>query len=59
MERCEYCRGTVYTDELFTVITQMGRLVKVKFAFCPVCGTDLRMKEETNVETKETRNDRV
>lgn len=51
MARCEYCRGVEYTDEPFTVVTQMGRLVEVTFAFCPVCGTDLRVNEEANAES--------
>lgn len=54
MARCEWCRGAAYTEKQFEVITQMGRHVNVQFNFCPVCGSDLRIKEETNAETEET-----
>ena len=51
MARCEWCRGATYTEKEFEVITQMGRHVHVQFNFCPVCGSDLRIKEEkTNGE---------
>jgi len=40
-KRCEYCRGAKYTDKPFKVITQMGRVVEVKFNYCPNCGAKM------------------
>ena len=39
---CEHCRATSYTENQFTVITQMGREVKTQFNFCPNCGRRLQ-----------------
>ena len=39
---CEYCRTASYTENQFTVITQMGREVKTQFNFCPNCGRSLQ-----------------
>ena len=41
---CPHCAVATFTDEPFTVITQMGRAVNVIFNFCPVCGRDLKQK---------------
>lgn len=38
---CEHCRTASYTENPFTVITQMGREVKTQFNFCPNCGRRL------------------
>ena len=40
-KRCDYCRGTAYTDNPFTVITQMGRERQVQFNYCPNCGAKM------------------
>jgi hypothetical protein len=53
MARCEWCKGAVYTEKDFEVVTQMGRHVHVQFNFCPVCGSDLRVEEEENVTSEE------
>ena len=37
-ESCEYCRGAVYTERPFRVVTQMNRVHEVQFNFCPHCG---------------------
>lgn len=42
---CGLCVGTAYTEKDFTVITQLGRHVKTRFNFCPVCGRDLRHRD--------------
>ena len=39
---CEHCRATSYTENQFTVITQIGREVKTQFNFCPNCGRRLQ-----------------
>lgn len=38
---CEHCRTASYTENPFTVITQMGREVKTQFNFCPNCGAKM------------------
>ena len=38
---CEHCRIVSYTENPFTVVTQMGREVKTQFNFCPNCGRRL------------------
>lgn len=45
-ERCKYCRGVIYTDKPFVVVTQMGMKVEVQFNFCPNCGADLRERKD-------------
>ena len=39
---CKYCSAAHYTDKPFKVITQLGKEVKVRFNFCPVCGRKLQ-----------------
>lgn len=39
---CEFCNGCSYTDEPFSVTTQIGLTVKTPFNFCPNCGRDIR-----------------
>ena len=41
LDGCEHCRTASYTENPFTVITQMGREVKTQFNFCPNCGRRL------------------
>ena len=41
LDGCQRCMGVSYTDNPFTVITQMGREVKTQFNFCPNCGRRL------------------
>lgn len=41
LDGCEHCRIASYTENPFTVITQMGREVKTQFNFCPNCGRRL------------------
>ena len=41
LDGCQHCMGVSYTDNPFTVITQMGREVKTQFNFCPNCGRRL------------------
>jgi hypothetical protein len=43
---CEHCRTASYTENPFTVITQMGREVKTQFNFCPNCGRGLSQPPE-------------
>ncbi len=38
---CEYCRGCVYSDIPFPVITSRGNVRNVIFNFCPFCGRNL------------------
>jgi len=39
---CEFCNGCSYTEESFSVTTQMGRTVETPFNFCPNCGRAMR-----------------
>ncbi len=45
-DRCDYCRGTVFTDKPFTVITQRGNERRVIFNFCPYCGAKMEREYE-------------
>lgn len=40
-QSCKFCCGAGYTEEDFTVITQLGRTVRTQFNFCPNCGRNL------------------
>ena len=48
---CDRCRGVKYTDNPFSVTTQMGLEVKAVFNFCPVCGRELRPDGDSNCQT--------
>lgn len=40
-QSCKFCYGAGYTEEDFTVTTQLGRTVRTQFNFCPNCGRNL------------------
>ena len=48
LDGCQHCMGVSYTDNPFTVITQMGREVKTQFNFCPNCGRRLPQPPKGN-----------
>ena len=47
---CEFCTDVKYTHKKFKVLTQRGEIVDAEFNYCPVCGRDLRDKDDRSRE---------
>ena len=38
---CDYCRGRTYTEIPFMAVTHEGKIIRVVFRYCPVCGAEM------------------